>query len=96
MQWFKIPAKTYFIERVKYLRDMYGIGGRHRVRQGHGAAGGRQDHRPLRARSNRVTASSIEPEPSVETRCRTRCRYDARGVRTGHHHCRRRWFPMDA
>ena len=39
MQWFKIPAKTYLSNAVKYLRDMYGIGGRHRVRQGHGAAG---------------------------------------------------------
>ena len=70
--------------------------GRHRVRQGHGAARrGRQDHRPA--------ARTFQPRDLPHHRLRragaerrnrrTRCRHDAQGVRTGHHHRRRRWFP---
>ena len=74
MQWFKIPAKTYFEPNGhQYLRDMYGIEKAvTRARQGHGAARHCADKiiDQLRARSNRVTfriIDYVEPEPSVET-----------------------------
>jgi len=62
MQWFKIPAKTYFEPNaIKYLRDMYGI---------EKAVIVDKVIDQLRARSNRVTfriIDYVEPEPSVET-----------------------------
>ncbi len=73
MQWFKIPAKTYFEPNaVKYLRDMYGIEKAvivcDKVMEQLGVVDKIIDQ--LRARSNRVTfriIDYVEPEPSVET-----------------------------
>ena len=73
MQWFKIPAKTYFEPNaIKYLRDMYGIEKAvivcDKVMEQLGIVDKIIDQ--LRARSNRVTfriIDYVEPEPSVET-----------------------------
>ena len=73
MQWFKIPAKTYFEPNaIKYLRDMYGIERAvivcDKVMEQLGVVDKIIDQ--LRARSNRVTfriIDYVEPEPSVET-----------------------------
>ena len=73
MQWFKIPAKTYFEPNaIKYLRDMYGIEKAvivcDKVMEQLGIVDKVIDQ--LRARSNRVTfriIDYVEPEPSVET-----------------------------
>lgn len=73
MQWFKIPAKTYFEPNaIKYLRDMYGIEKAvivcDKVMEQLGVVDKIIDQ--LRARSNRVTfriIDYVEPEPSVET-----------------------------
>ena len=73
MQWFKIPAKTYFEPNaIKYLRDMYGIERAvivcDKVMEQLGIVDKVIDQ--LRARSNRVTfriVDYVEPEPSVET-----------------------------
>lgn len=73
MQWFKIPAKTYFEPNsIKYLRDMYGIEKAvivcDKVMEQLGIIDKVIDQ--LRARSNRVTfriIDYVEPEPSVET-----------------------------
>ncbi|BDR52438.1 aldehyde-alcohol dehydrogenase [Bombiscardovia nodaiensis] len=73
MQWFKVPAKTYFEPNaIKYLRDMFGI---HRavivcdkVMEQLGIVDKIIDQ--LRARQEPVTFRTIdyvEPEPSVET-----------------------------
>lgn len=73
MQWFKVPAKTYFEPNsIKYLRDMFGI---HRavivcdkVMEQLGVVDKIIDQ--LRARQEPVTFRTIdyvEPEPSVET-----------------------------
>lgn len=73
MQWFKIPAKTYFEPNaVRYLRDMYGIERAvivcDKVMEQLGIIDKVIDQ--LRARDNRVTfriIDYVEPEPSVET-----------------------------
>ena len=73
MQWFKIPAKTYFEPNaIKYLRDMYGIEKAvivcDKVMEQLGIVDKIIDQ--LRARSNRVTfriIDYVEPEPCVET-----------------------------
>lgn len=73
MQWFKIPAKTYFEPNaIKYLRDMYGIEKAvivcDKVMEQLGIVDKVIDQ--LRARANRVTfriIDYVEPEPSVET-----------------------------
>ena len=73
MQWFKVPAKTYFEPNaVRYLRDMYGIERAvivcDKVMEQLGVVDKIIDQ--LRARSNRVTfriIDYVEPEPSVET-----------------------------
>ncbi|WP_300765991.1 bifunctional acetaldehyde-CoA/alcohol dehydrogenase [uncultured Bifidobacterium sp.] len=73
MQWFKIPAKTYFEPNaIRYLRDMYGIERAvivcDRVMEQLGIVDKVIDQ--LRARHNRVTfriIDYVEPEPSVET-----------------------------
>ncbi len=73
MQWFKIPAKTYFEPNaIKYLRDMYGIEKAvivcDKVMEQLGIVDKIIDQ--LRARDNRVTfriIDYVEPEPSVET-----------------------------
>lgn len=73
MQWFKIPAKTYFEPNaIKYLRDMYGIERVvivcDKVMEQLGIVDKVIDQ--LRARPNRVTfriIDYVEPEPSVET-----------------------------
>ena len=73
MQWFKIPAKTYFEPNaIKYLRDMYGIEKAvivcDKVMEQLGIVDKVIDQ--LRARSNRVTfriIDYVEPEPSVDT-----------------------------
>ena len=73
MQWFKIPAKTYFEPNaIKYLRDMYGIEKAvivcDKVMEQLGVVDKIIDQ--LRARANRVTfriIDYVEPEPSVET-----------------------------
>ena len=73
MQWFKIPAKTYFEPNaIKYLRDMHGIEKAvivcDKVMEQLGIVGKVIDQ--LRARDNRVTfriIDYVEPEPSVET-----------------------------
>lgn len=72
MQWFKIPAKTYFEPNaIKYLRDMYGIEKAvivcDKVMEQLGIVDKVIDQ--LRARANRVTfriIDYVEPEPSVE------------------------------
>ena len=73
MQWFKIPAKTYFEPNaIRYLRDMYGIERAvivcDKVMEQLGIVDKIIDQ--LRARHNRVTfriIDYVEPEPSVET-----------------------------
>ena len=73
MQWFKIPAKTYFEPNaIKYLRDMHGIEKAvivcDKVMEQLGIVDKVIDQ--LRARDNRVTfriIDYVEPEPSVET-----------------------------
>lgn len=73
MQWFKVPAKTYFEPNaVRYLRDMFGIERAvivcDKVMEQLGIVDKIIDQ--LRARGNRVTfriIDYIEPEPSVET-----------------------------
>ncbi|WP_314687842.1 bifunctional acetaldehyde-CoA/alcohol dehydrogenase [uncultured Bifidobacterium sp.] len=73
MQWFKIPAKTYFEPNaIRYLRDMYGIRRAvivcDKVMEQLGIVDRIIDQ--LRARSERVTfriIDYVEPEPSVET-----------------------------
>ena len=72
MQWFKIPAKTYFEPNaIKYLRDMHGIEKAvivcDKVMEQLGIVDKVIDQ--LRARANRVTfriIDYVEPEPSVE------------------------------
>lgn len=72
MQWFKIPAKTYFEPNaIKYLRDMYGIEKAvivcDKVMEQLGIVDKVIDQ--LRARANRVTfriIDYVEPESSVE------------------------------
>ncbi|WP_278585942.1 bifunctional acetaldehyde-CoA/alcohol dehydrogenase [Bifidobacterium scardovii] len=72
MQWFKIPAKTYFEPNaIKYLRDMYGIEKAvivcDKVMEQLGIVDKVIDQ--LHARANRVTfriIDYVEPEPSVE------------------------------
>lgn len=73
MQWFKIPAKTYFEPNaIRYLRDMYGIERAvivcDKVMEQLGIVDKVIDQ--LRARANNVTfriIDYVEPEPSVET-----------------------------
>ncbi|WP_369345114.1 bifunctional acetaldehyde-CoA/alcohol dehydrogenase [Bifidobacterium aquikefiricola] len=73
MQWFKIPAKTYFeANAIRYLRDMHGIRKAvivcDRVMERLGIVDKVVDQ--LRARAERVTfriIDYVEPEPSVET-----------------------------
>ncbi|WP_427875830.1 bifunctional acetaldehyde-CoA/alcohol dehydrogenase [Gardnerella sp. 2492-Sm] len=73
MQWFKIPAKTYFEPNaIRYLRDMYNVNRAvivcDKVMEQLGVVDKIIDQ--LRARENRVTfriIDYVEPEPSVET-----------------------------
>ena len=98
MQWFKIPAKTYFEPNaIKYLRDMYGIEKAvivcDKVMEQLGIVDKVIDQLRARFQPRHLPHHRLRRAGAFGRDRREGRRDDARGVRTRHHHRGRRRLP---